>query len=125
MVLVLLIWANAFISQNVYMFLCLFVCLSLCLTVFLPPLLKVQCPKFLDIKNCLGKVMERSGIRLEKYAHKGCKIATANKLLNGFFFISSLRLNVFLSPLPEVQCPTFLDIQNALAKVMGRSGLRL
>ena len=36
----------------------------------------------------------------------------------------SLRLTVFLSPLPEVQCPNFLDIQNPWGKVMERSGLR-
>ena len=36
----------------------------------------------------------------------------------------SLRLNVFLHPLPEVRCPNFLDIQNPWGKVMETSGLR-
>ena len=36
----------------------------------------------------------------------------------------SLRLTVFLPPLPEVQCPNFLDIRNPWGKVMERSGLR-
>ena len=38
---------------------------SLCLLVFLPPLLEVQCPNFLDIWNPWKKVMERSGLRYE------------------------------------------------------------
>ena len=36
----------------------------------------------------------------------------------------SLRLTVFLPPLPEVQCPIFLDIRNPVGKVMEISGLR-
>ena len=36
----------------------------------------------------------------------------------------SLRLTVFLPPLPEVQCPNFLDFRNPWGKVMERSGLR-
>ena len=36
----------------------------------------------------------------------------------------SLLLTVFLSPLPEVQCPNFLNIQNPWGKVMERSDLR-
>ena len=36
----------------------------------------------------------------------------------------SLRLNVFLHPLPKVQCPNFLDFRNTWGKVMERSGLR-
>ena len=32
-------------------------------------------------------------------------------------------LNVFLPPLPEVGCPTFLEIQNPWGKVIERSGL--
>ena len=34
------------------------------------------------------------------------------------------RLTVFLSPLPEVKCPIFLEIRNPWGKVMERSGLR-
>ena len=36
----------------------------------------------------------------------------------------SLRLTVFLPPLPKVQCPNFLDFRNPWGKVMERSGLR-
>ena len=41
-------------------------------------------------------------------------------------FVCSLlrcRLTVFLSPLPEVGCPIFLEIQNPWGKVLERSGL--
>ena len=43
---------------------------SLRLTVLLPPLPKVQCPKFLDIWNPWGKLMERSGLKFEHFASK-------------------------------------------------------
>ena len=36
-------------------------------TIFLPPLLKVECPKFVEIRNPLGKVLERSGLRFEHF----------------------------------------------------------
>ena len=38
--------------------------------------------------------------------------------------IFSLLLTVFLAPLPEVQCPNFLDIWRPWGKLMERSGLR-
>ena len=37
------------------------------LNVFLPPLPKVGCPKFLETLNPWGKVMERSGLRFEHF----------------------------------------------------------
>ena len=40
------------------------------LTVFLPPLPEVGCPIFLEIRNPLGKVMERSGLRYEHFSLK-------------------------------------------------------
>ena len=61
------------ISRNVHISVCLFVCLSVCsllryrLTVFLPPLLEVGCPIFLEIRNPWGKVLERSGLRIEHF----------------------------------------------------------
>ena len=33
------------------------------------------------------------------------------------------RLTVFLPPLPEVECPIFLEIRNPWGKVMERTGL--
>ena len=62
------------LSQNVHMCVCLSVCVSVCsflryrLTVFLPPLPKVGCPIFLEIRNPWGKVMERSGLRFEHFS---------------------------------------------------------
>jgi len=58
------------------------------------------------------------------FAHKGCKIAVVEKVFYGFLKICLVRLNIFLPPLPEVQCPNFLDFQNPWGKVMERSGLR-
>ena len=55
---------------------------------------------------------------------KGIKSPRWNFFCGFFFFICSLRLNVFLPPLPEVQCPNFLDCQNPWGKVIVRSGLR-
>ena len=60
---------------------------------------------------------------LKTFAHQGCKIAAAKKVFYRFFFICSLRLNVFLPLLTEVQCPNFLALQNPWGKVMERIGL--
>ena len=90
-----------------------------------PPLPEVQCPNFLDFWNPLGKVMERSGLRFETFAHKECKIAVSKKFFYiVFFFICSLCLNVFLSKLLKVQYPSFLDFRNPWGKVIERKGLR-
>ena len=115
---------------------CLCVCLSVCsllryhLNIFLPPLPEIGCPKFLKIQNPWGKVMERSGLRFKSFTNKGCKIAAqkncfwANFSIFLWYRCFSLRLTVFLPPLPEVQCPNFLDFRNPWGKVMERSGLR-
>ena len=57
------------ISQNVYMFLFFLSVhfLSYHLTVFFPPLPKIGCAIFLEIRNPWGKVMERSGLRFEHF----------------------------------------------------------
>ena len=59
---------------------CPSVCVSVCpfvcsllryrLNVFLPPLLEVGCPIFLEIRNPWGKVMERSGLRFKYFCSK-------------------------------------------------------
>ena len=36
--------------------------------VFLPPLTEVGCPKVLEIQNPWGKLMERSGLRLDHFS---------------------------------------------------------
>ena len=69
--------------------------------------------------------MKISGCRFENLAHKGCKIAAAKIVFYRLFFlIFSLRLNVFMLPLSEAQCPNFLDFWNPWGKLMKRSGLR-
>ena len=63
----LCLWANAFYKSK---------CPSVRLSVrvftfevpFLPPLLKVRSPIFLEIRNPWGEVMARSGIRLENFS---------------------------------------------------------
>ena len=66
-------------------------------------------------------------VEWKTFAHKEYTIVAAKKsFFYGFFkIIYSLRLNVFLPPIPEVQCPNFLDIPNPWMKVMERNGLRL
>ena len=59
---------------------------SLHLNVFFNPLPKAQCPNYLDFPNPWGKLMERSGIRFEHFAHKRCKIAAI------FFFLTNFAL---------------------------------
>ena len=62
------LWADSFYKSK-----CPSVCPSVCsllryhLNVFLPPLPKVGYPIFLEIRNPWGKVMERSGLRLEHF----------------------------------------------------------
>ena len=68
----LALWADAFYKLKCPS-VCVSVCLSECsllsyrLNVFLPPLPKVRCPIFLEIRNPWGKVMERSGLRFEHF----------------------------------------------------------
>ena len=51
---------------------CVSVCVSVCsllmcsLNVFLPPLLKVGSPIFLEIRDPWGKVMKRNGLRIKQ-----------------------------------------------------------
>ena len=58
--------------------------------------------------------MERSGLI------KGVKLPRRKKFLTDIFYICSLRLNVFVPPLPDVQCPNFLNFQNPWINVMER-----
>ena len=73
------LWSDAFyklkcpsVCPSVRPYVHLFVCslLRYCLNVFLPPLPKVGCPIFLEIRNPWGKVMERSGLRYEHFCLK-------------------------------------------------------
>ena len=64
------------ISRFVHISVCLSFCLSVCLSVnflryrlnvFLPPLPKDECPKFLEIMNPWRKFMVRSGLRFKLF----------------------------------------------------------
>ena len=95
---------------------CLCVCPSVCLcvcsllryrlTVFLPPLPKVGCPIFLEIRNPWEKVMERSGLRYEHFCFKIVENRRAKKT---FFpplfslFFDLLRFSVFFN---DIFAPT-------------------
>ena len=68
------------------------------LNVFLPPLPEVGCPIFLEIRNPLGKVMERSGLRFEHFCLKWSKIAAQNI----FFVVADFTLqNMVETTLPD------------------------
>ena len=69
-----------------FFFLSLFSLLRYRLTVFLPPLPKVGCPIFLEIRNPWGKVMERSGLRYEHFVLKLSKIAAQKKSFFSLIF---------------------------------------
>ena len=47
--------------------------------------------RVLEIPNCLGKVMERSDLRLKKFTNKGCKIA-AHFFKTSFLLIVSCKV---------------------------------
>ena len=67
---------------------------SLCLNVFLPPLLKVQYPNFLDLQNPWGKIMEWNGLGIWKLLlTKGVKLPRKK---NSFFAEFCLTYRIFL-----------------------------
>ena len=81
------------ISRNVRMFVCLFLWLSvrhtfsLRLTVFLPPLLKVQYPNFLNIQNPWGNVMKKWSQILKLLLIKAVKLLLQKKVFTDFFLL--------------------------------------
>ena len=62
------------------------------LNVFLPPLPKVGCPIFLEIRNPWGKVMERSGLRLKHFRLKIVKNRRAKKSFFFYFVVADFAL---------------------------------
>ena len=86
--------------MSIYLSVCLSVCslLSYRLNVFLPPLSEVGCPQFLEIRNPWGKVMERSGLRLEHFVWKWSKIAAQKKVC---FFADFAVQNMLKTKLPD------------------------
>ena len=90
------------ISRNVRLSVCPSVCLCVCsllryrLLVFLPPLPKVGCPIFLEIRNPWGKVMERSGLRYEHFMFENSlKSPQKKKSFFLHFFRSSSVFGLF------------------------------
>ena len=82
------------ISQNVRLRVRVSVRLSVCsllryrLNVFLPQFPEVGCPIFLEIRNPLGKVIERSGLRLEHF----CLEVVLNRQKKKKFFLADFAL---------------------------------
>ena len=80
------LWVDAF-YKSICPYVCLCVCLCVCsllryrLNVFLPPLPEVKCPKFVEIRNPWGKVMERSGLTFEHFCLKVVSNRRAKKKL--------------------------------------------
>ena len=119
------------------------VCLSVCsllryrLDAFLPPLPKNDVQYFkrfrvLEEKGCKQVVSD-----LETLTQIGCEIAVKERkksanlgLINQLLLSQQIQgflwyhLNVFLLPLSEVRCLTFLEIRNPWGKVIERSGPR-
>jgi len=78
------------------------ICVGALLCICLPPLPEVGFPKFLEIRNPWGKVMERSGLR---YEHFCLKIVENRVTKKSFFsplfslFFDLLRFSVFFNGL--------------------------
>ena len=88
------------VSQFVRLSVRLSVCLSVCVFTFevpfkrlFAPTSRCGCPIFLEIRNPLGKVMERSGLIFEKFCLKIVKNCRSKKS----FFLLILRVITDLS----------------------------
>ena len=91
------------ISRNVHMCVCVSVCPSVHflryrLTVFLPPLPKVGCPIFLEIRNPWGKVMERSGLTFEHFC---LEVVSNRRAKKSLFFADFALQNMVKTTLPD------------------------
>jgi hypothetical protein len=110
------------ISAQKKFFASLFSLLKYRLTIFLPQLPEVGCPIFLEIQNPWGKVMERSGLRYERF----CLKIVYNRRIIFFFFFFSLfsllrySLTVFFPPLPKVGRQFFFRDLESLGKSNGK-----
>ena len=99
------------ISRNVRLCVCPSVCPCVCsllryrLNVFLPPLNKVGCPVFLEFRNPWGKVMERSGLRLEYFVWTFLSFCVFGDF---FHFSKKSGFGVFLVH-PETTLPDGLE----------------
>ena len=90
------------ISRNIRLSVSPSVCVSVCsllryrLNVFLPPLPKVKCPIFLEIRNPWEKVMERSGLIFEHFCLKIVKNCRTI-----FFFADFALQNMVETTIPD------------------------
>ena len=64
----------------------------------LPPLPEVGCPKILELQNPWGKVLERSGLRIEHFCWDVVKNHRAKK---GCFFADFVLQNMVETALPD------------------------
>ena len=69
------------------------------LTVFFPPLPKVGCQIFLEIRNPWGKVMERSGLTFKYFCLEEVLYHRAKKVF--FFFADFALQNMVETTLPD------------------------
>ena len=79
---------NVRLSVRLSVRVCVCSLLRYCLTVFLPPLPKVECQIFLEIRNPWGKLMERSGLTFEHFWLEVVK----NRRAIFFFFFADFAL---------------------------------
>ena len=110
-------------------------CLSLNLHLYkpwsllLPYLLHITChvshviitPKMLEQGTCIFK---ESALRADSFYKSKCPYVCWFVCLSVCLSHFSLRLTIFLPPLPKVQCPIFLDIWNPWGKSNEKSGFR-
>ena len=64
----------------------------------MPPLPKFECPKFLEIQNLWGKVLERNGPRIEHFCWEVVQNRCVKKLV---FFADFALQNMLETTLPH------------------------
>ena len=65
----------------------------------MPPLPKVGCPKFLEIRNPWGKVRERRGLRIEHFCWE---VVQNRRIKKTFFVVADFALqNMVETTLPD------------------------
>ena len=116
---ILTFWAGFFL----YLF-----CILYFLTPFnglFAPTSQTTMSKLFRFSELLGKINGKKWSQIWKLLLITGVKSQRQKSFKGFFcFICSLRLNVFVPPLPEFQCPNFLDFRSPLGKLMERIDLR-
>ena len=83
------------------------------------PLQQKSCYLYFFLFNAFVVLLEREIWHI--WQPMWCSQGSVLRFSRCFFYICSLRLNIFLPPLLEVQCQIFLDFRNPWGKVMKRS----